>query len=161
MTGRDENHLIPEMLEDDELKGAAAPRRFLERYQQAFRILVFATARGEPMPGYRVRVAFAPLDIRTTREGAIGFLNDKPKWESGDETPSQVAGSAPVFLLQVFAHSDFPKVKGAPRQMESAGKGKRRRTVWADGYYLFASDAIYFFGPKTPDSAVYVLVQRG
>jgi len=160
-SGGDRDHLIPDMLDADEMKGASAPRDFLETYQKAFRILVFESALGETLRGYRERVAFAPLDVRSTKEGAIGFLNDKPKWESGDETPGKVAGSAPVFLLQVFAQTDFPVVKGAPRQMVPGNKGKPRRTLSPDLYYLFSSGAVYLFGPRKPDSAVYVLIQRG
>lgn len=156
----DDEHLIPDMLDADELKGAAAPRGFLEKYQQAFRLFVFETARGEAMPGYRPRVAFAPLELLSTKEGAIGLVNGKPKWENGDETPSKVAGSAAVFLLELFKDTKFPTVKGAPPQMEEINRGKPKRAIFANLYSLFVSNFIYFFGASKPSSAVYVLTQR-
>jgi hypothetical protein len=161
ITGADQDHLIPDMLDDDELKGAIASRQFLETYQKAFRLFVFESAAGEALPGYRERVAFAPLELQSAKEGAIGILNDKPKWEAGNETPGKVAGSPPVFLLQVLAQAEFPTVNGAPPLMVPGSNGKPRRSLYEDRYYLFSSGAVYFFGPKTPDPAVYVLVQRG
>jgi hypothetical protein len=155
----DDRHLIPEM---PELAGSGVDvsREFLEEYQQAFRFLVFETARGEPMPGYVERVAFAPLRMTDTRQRAIGVLNDEPRWRIEDERPSTVAGSRPVFLLQLFADVAFPTVAGAPPQMVPGLDGKPAPSVNRNSYDLFVSNNIYFFGPAKPDSAIYVFTQR-
>jgi hypothetical protein len=155
----DDRHLIPKM-PDDAGKGADVSRDFLEAYQQAFRFLVFETARGEPMRGYAERVAFAPLDTSGTRQRAIGLLNDKPQWRSEDESPAALAGSRPVFLLELFGDVLFPTVEGSPPQMVPGLDGKPAPSVYGGRYHLFVSNYIYLFGPAKPDSAVYAFTQR-
>ena len=121
---------------------------FVEKYQRAFRIMVFETERGEMMRGYVERVAFAPLELEGRRQGAIGFLNDKPKWENGDNAPATVAGSPAMFLFQLFAEVTFP-FDDEPEPVVDEGL-----------YQLFLQNNVYFFGGTTPDSAVYVITQK-
>jgi len=133
---------------------------FVEKYQRAFRIMVFETERGEMMRGYVERVAFAPLELEGRRQGAIGFLNDKPKWENGDNAPATVAGSPAMFLFQLFAEIAFPTVEGAPPQMEIGFDDEPEPVVEEGLYRLFLQNNVYFFGGTTPDSAVYVITQK-
>jgi hypothetical protein len=152
----DDQHLIPA----DPYDGPDVSRDFLEEYQRAFRFLVFETAIGEPLDGYVEKIAFAPLEMSRKREGAIGFLNDKPQWRLDDESPTTVAGSRTAFLLELFREIVFPTVEGAPPQMVPGLDGSPAPSNYTDSYSLFVANEIYLFGPKKPDSAVCVLIQK-
>lgn len=143
----DEDHLIPEMLEEP-LYGVDIPDGFLRRYQKNFRFVVFESALGEVKRDYVEKIVYKPLSlVPVDRPDMLGDkVGGQPNWILEDESPSTYAGKHKMcFLMQLMAETKFEIYEYAPAQMELGLTGKPQPSP-SRYYQLFNGNAVFMFG---------------
>jgi len=154
----DENHIIPKMLHSG-LAGADIPAGFLND-QPNFSFVVFPTDQGEIVSAYNETILFSEIQfVEANVVGSFGKLGGKPDWMLDDESPATYEGSMQMaFLMEVIPNFEFKMTNNAEPQIELNIMGDPSPSP-LDYYQLFIGNALYLFGSRSGQRAVYAITQ--
>lgn len=154
-----EDYFIPEML-SARLARADIPKGFLAAYQRNFSFEVFPTELGEVVSEYEEAIVFSELHLSEGNGlGSFGKLAGDPLWLLEDESPATYGGDLEMgFLLQVGLDFQFRMTSGAAPQIKLNIMGGTQPSPH-NYYRLFLSNALYLFGTKSGEQAVYAITQ--